>query len=131
MTKSGRDNNDGIPTIALPAIDESIDLIRQIQSFILKHPVASKAAYCALIEEGKSFATTPDGVKLAAKLERSELLHRARLLLDLPGLSALETSSDAALPSSYIDTVFMMASNSDNNEFLKALFSWEESDDSE
>ena len=48
-----------------------------------------------------------------------ELLHRARLVLDFPGLSMLELDScgDPAAPA-YLDTVFMLASSPKPGELL-------------
>lgn len=122
-------SDDGLPTVTLQTVDQSVDIIKQFQAIILKHPVASKAAFAALMAEGRAYARTPEGAQLLGKIERSELLHRARMLLDLPGLSALEDDRVTALPSTLLDTIFMMASNSENNEYIAALFEWDKGDD--
>jgi hypothetical protein len=99
---------DELPTVQLTTPDAQLHLIRRLQAFILKHPVAAKAAFAALVEEGLAFATTPEGRAWRKKLAGSELLHRARLVLDLPGFSLLERRTETAYPSAYLDAVFML-----------------------
>src|SRR3954452_23332776 len=98
-----------LPTVQLAEADIQLRLIRRMQAFVLKHPVAAKAAFAALVEEGLAFAETPEGQMWREKLAGSELLHRVRLLLDLPGLALLERQTETASPSAYLDAMFMLA----------------------
>src|SRR5579872_2706306 len=102
---------DALPTVHLSEPDEAASILRQLQSLVLKHPVAAKAAFNALIAEGRAFARTPEGKAWRDRLIGSELLHRARLVLDFPGLSLLELDSSTVLPSAYLDAIFMLASS--------------------
>ena len=77
-----------------------------------------------MIAEGRAFAQTPEGKAWQSKLAASELLHRARLILDFPGLSMLEPGTPEALPSAYLDTIFMLASSPKPDELLDPLFEW-------
>ena len=54
----------------------------------------------------------------------TELLHRARLALDLPGLSLLSRTPEGALPSGYVDALFMMAGARQPGDMLDTLFKW-------
>ena len=54
-----------LPTVQLAEADIQLKLIRRMQAFVLKHPVAAKAAFAALVEEGLAFAETPEGQMLA------------------------------------------------------------------
>ena len=117
---------DGLPTIYLVEPDGAIQLLRQLQVLVLKHPVAAKAAFNALIAEGRAFAQTPEGKAWEDRLSRSELLHRAKLILDFPGLSMLEQDGSTTLPSAYLDTLFMLASSAKPGELLGPLFEWDE-----
>jgi hypothetical protein len=117
-----RSDGDGLPTVYLPSSETALQLLRGLQAFVLKHPVAAKAAFGGLIAEGRAFAQTPEGKVWQAKLAASELLHRARLVLDFPGLSMLERDSPEALPSTYLDTIFMLASSRKPDELLDPLF---------
>lgn len=120
MTEVATD--DTLPVLDLAPADDTVALVRMVQKFVLTHPAAAKAIFAGLIAEGRAFAETPAGGVTRQHLEQSELVHKARLLLDLPGLSMLEPDDGAVLPSTLVDTVFMMAANSDDDNFLSALF---------
>jgi hypothetical protein len=120
---------DGLPTVYLQSSETALQVLRRLQALVLKHPVAAKAAFGALIAEGRAFAQTPEGKAWQGRLATSELLHRARLALDFPGLSMLECDSPNVLPSAYLDTIFMLASSRKPDELLDPLFEWGRSDD--
>jgi hypothetical protein len=119
------DDDDALPTVRLSAPDSTADLLLRLQAMVLKHPAASQAVFRALVAEGRAFARTPEGKEWKRRLESSVLLHRARLILDLPGISMLESDSEDAIPSSYIDTIFMLAASDDPGDVLNHLFRWE------
>jgi hypothetical protein len=125
----GQSAGDGLPTVYLPSSETTLWVLRRLQALVLKHPVAAKAAFDALIAEGRAFAQTPEGKGWLDKLAASELLHRARLVLDFPGLSMLERDSPEVLPSAYLDTIFMLASSRKPDELLDPLFEWGRGDD--
>jgi hypothetical protein len=113
--------DDGLPELSLGEPEDAAELIKRLQSFVLKHPFAAQAAFSALISEGEAFARTPEGAAWRDRLVNSELVHRARLALDLPGLSLLGRS-DASAPSGFVDAIFMLASSRRPDEMLDALF---------
>jgi hypothetical protein len=125
----GQSDGDGLPTVYLPSSETALQVLRLLQGLVLKHPIAAKAAFDALIAEGRTFAQTPEGKAWHDKLAASELLHRARLVLDFPGLSMLERESPEVLPSAYLDTIFMLASSRKPDELLDPLFEWGRDDD--
>ena len=110
-----------IPAVRLTDAEVQVDLLRRIQTFVLTHPIAAKAAFAELVAEGCAYAMTPEGKCWAEKLAGSELMHRARLLLDLPGLSLLERDRSHPLPSGYLDAIFMFASARKPGELLDSL----------
>jgi hypothetical protein len=113
-----------LPVFELHDLDSrALRVLRTLQAALLKHPVASQAAFNALLAEGRRFAATPEGGALKAKLERSELVHRARLVLDFATLSLLEQDPPDVLPSAYLDVLFMLASSQRSDEILDAVFS--------
>lgn len=118
-------NDDALPTVQLSAPDSTADLLLRLQAMVIKHPAASQAVFRALVAEGRAFSRTPEGQEWKRRLQNSVLLHRARLILDLPGISMLEHDSGDAIPSSYIDAVFMFAASDDAGEVLNQLFRWE------
>jgi hypothetical protein len=120
----GAETDGDLPVIRLTSAEIHVELLRRLQTFVLKHPVAAKAAFAELVAEGDAYATTAEGKRWAEKLAGSELMHRARLLLDLPGLSLLERDRNRALPSGYLDAVFMLASAQKPGGMLDPLLNW-------
>ena len=114
--------DDDLPTLSLEDPAEAAGLIRRLQGFVLKHPLAAQAAFAALVAEGEAFARTPEGEVWRERLAGSDLIHRARMALDLPGLSLLTRSTETALPSSFLDALFTLASSRRPDEILDPLF---------
>lgn len=113
----------GLPRVVLrEPDDELLRVLRSVQLLMLKHPVAAQGAFTALLEEGRRFAETPDGRRWKRRLERSDLLHRARLAWEVTTLWMLEQEPPHVLPSAYLDAVFMSASRKDLEPMLDRLF---------
>ena len=102
-----------VPDIELHNFDEScLRVLRNIQKIILKHPIVCQAVFSALISEGEKFAATPEGRTLKTTIEGSSVVQQLQYLIDLSTFSVLERNPPDVLPSTYIDTLFMLA-NSD------------------
>ena len=114
--------DDGLPTVTLGEPGEIAGLIRSLQGFVLKHPLAAQALFSALVSEGEAFAKTPEGEAWRERIAGSELIHRARLALDLPGLSLLTRAPGAVLPSGFVDALFTLAASRRADEILDPLF---------
>ena len=52
-------------------------------------------------------------------------MHRARLVLDLPGLSLLERQTETAYPSAYLDAVFMLGAALKPDALMEPLLDWD------
>src|SRR5882672_1988556 len=114
-----RADDEGLPAVELHDFDDrAVRVLRALQLALLKHPMAGQAAFNALIAEGRAFGRTAEGRALRAKLERSELVHRARLVFDFATLSMLEESPPDVLPSAYVDVLFMLGANERSDEIL-------------
>ena len=112
-----------LPTIELHDVEtQAVRVLRTLQLALLKHPVAAQAAFNALVAEGRRFATTAEGSALRSKLERSELVHRARLVFDFGTLSLLEHNPPEILPSAYLDVLFMLGGSERSDDVLQQLF---------
>jgi hypothetical protein len=105
-----------------------VDIVHQLQRALLMHPVASQAAFAALVAEGRRFAETEEGRQWRDRLARSALLRDVRLVFDLSTLGLLEETAGATLPSSYLDALFMIASSGDTDAVLNQVF-WSGSDE--
>jgi hypothetical protein len=99
-----------------------LSTLRALQRILLTHPVAAQAAFTALVAEGRRFAATPEGEVWRARLVNSSLLQQARLVFDLSTVGLLEERTDGALPTSYLDVLFMIASGGDADSLLNQLF---------
>jgi len=124
-------NDPALPRLELkdPASTQ-VELLRDLQRVLLKHPVACQAAFTALLAEGRQFAQTAEGHQWQKKLAQSSLLQRARLVFDLSTLGLLEEGPANHVPSSYLDALFMVASSGgDADEVLNRLF-WSEANGS-
>jgi hypothetical protein len=99
-----------------------VDLLHQLQRVLLIHPVACQAAFTALVAEGRRFAETDEGRVWRDRLIGSALLREVRLTFDLSTLGLLEEEAGAALPSSYLDALFMIASGGDTDAVLNQAF---------
>jgi hypothetical protein len=117
-------DGDELPTLVLPQLDACTELLQTLQVAVLRHPIAAKALFGLLVAEGRAFAETIEGRVWQEKLAQSELLHRARLVLDLPALAILESTSPQALPSAYLDTIFALACSRQPGRLLTQLFEW-------
>ena len=118
-------DSETLPTVRLEAPEAQLELIRRLQAFILKHPVSAKALFAAFVEEGLAFAKTPEGRGWRDKIAGSELMHRARITLDLAGFSLLERQTETAYPSAYLDAVFMLAAAPKPGALIEPLLDWE------
>jgi predicted aminopeptidase len=83
--------------------DELGRLLHELRWLVVRHPIATRAAFATLVEEGRRFASTSDGRAWRARLETSELLRRARFLLDVATCHMLSTERRDVLPSELID----------------------------
>lgn len=125
-----RTGDERLPAVELHDFDDrAVRVVRTLQLALLKHPMAGQAAFNALLAEGRAFAKTAEGRALRAKLERSELVHRARLVFDFATLSMLEQSPPDVLPSAYVDVLFMLGANRRSDEILDKVFSREDDDE--
>ena len=80
-------------------------LIRDVQSVILTHPVATQAAFRALIREGRKYLETEAGRQLGARLASSALVHDARTAWELSGGWLVDEEPESILPSAYLDLI--------------------------
>lgn len=88
-----------------PSTRELEALLRRLRLLILRHPVAAQEAYAALLEEGRRFAGTERGLIWKRRLAGSQLLQRARRLLDVVSMRLLEDDPDVVVPTSYVDAI--------------------------
>jgi hypothetical protein len=88
--------------------DGEVELARLLESIrgaVFRHPIATQAAFAALVAEGRRFSTTPEGAALLQALLRSSTISRLRVAWEVLTMSAFVESPEGAVPSVFIDTL--------------------------
>jgi hypothetical protein len=101
---------------------ELVETLRGLQAALFRHPLAFRAAFAGLVEEGRRFAATEDGAAWLERLRDSPLLPRIRLFGKLLSFSMLEEEAPDALPSAWLDGLFRLAGHPDADRVLDRLF---------
>jgi hypothetical protein len=109
--------------------EELVQILREGQFLILRHPVAAQAALQALVAEGRRFAETADGRRWKDRLARSELIRRGRMIWQGSVLNMLEEDSPAPLPSAFLDAVLAASASENLPALLSQLFLDQDDDD--
>ena len=114
---------DGLPRVRIgQPMDDIAELLQSVREAILTHPAAAQAIFAALVREGRAFAKTPEGRREMEILQRSELVHRARLVLELSSSWLLDDDTAGPLPSALVDALFLAAGQADAEELLARTF---------
>lgn len=98
-------------------VDENADdevgrLVTHAHAMLLKHPVASRAAFRALVAEGRRFAETDAGRVWKERLESSDLVERGRSVFEIASLGMLD-DRPAVLPTQFVDMIAYAVSVAD------------------
>lgn len=96
--------------------------LRRVQQAILTHPVAAQALFRGFVEEGRSFARTPEGARWLARLDGSELMTRSRVLWDAMTVRALEDNADTVLPTAVLEAFVKAAADAGMERLAELLF---------
>lgn len=88
-----------------PLETKVLDVLGELQQFVLQHPVAAQKIFAALVAEGRKYAATPEGGRRARALAAMPAMARARQFWEASLASVLEEGGDTVLPSSYVEIV--------------------------
>ena len=102
--------------------EELIRALTRLQRAIFRYPLATQAAFAALVAEGRRYATTPEGAELKRRLEYSEAAGRARMLWEVLSLSTYTERSDGALPSVLLEGLVRAIKNKRLEPLLSKVF---------
>ena len=105
------------------SLDASASLLRELQLGLLRYPVATQAAFRALVAEGRRFAASPDGTELEARLLASPEFRRLRRIYESLTWHMLEERGESTLPSNYLDALAQVIGLDHLEPFLAALHS--------
>jgi hypothetical protein len=101
--------------------DRLVDLMCRVHRILLEHPVAAKAAFGALVAQGRAYATTPEGAELRARLARSPKLRRGSLVWRSLTMGMLDPEDPGQLPATYLDNLLRAIDRSDLEQLLAKL----------
>lgn len=112
-----------LPPPAQAGEDEDlVRVLRSLQESLFRHPLAFRAAFAAVVEEGRRFADTEEGAQWLERLRHSPLLPRVRLFGKMLSFSMLEQDDPERLPSTYLEGLFRLAGHPDADAVLDRLF---------
>lgn len=91
-------------------VEQAFDLelvghLRALRRVLFRYPVATQAAFSALVAEGRRFAETPEGAALHARLLSAKPTANAQLLWELLSSRTFTERADGALPSTLLDAL--------------------------
>lgn len=116
-----------IPTLTIQDPDGGInETLLQLQKAVLKHPAAAQAIVAALTAEGRQCAQSEEGQAQLATLADSDLLQKLWRVWEGTTLWALNPDETSALPSAYVDALFMAAGSQDIEQVIEELASPED-----
>jgi hypothetical protein len=82
------------------------EALRQLHRAVLKHPLAAKAVYSALVREGRAYGMTDEGRNLRDRLSRSEEITRLRSAWELLTFGMMNDESPGnRLPSALVEAL--------------------------
>ena len=114
--------SDELPRLVLT--DESVTLSRLLLEglhLLVRYPQTARALIQAFVAEGRQYSSTPEGEVWRARLARSQLVRRGRLIWDAYSLDALLETDTGRLPSAWMDIILAGVANSDLETILANL----------
>lgn len=111
----------GPGTAREPAEDELTLVLRRLRGVLLQYPLASQAAFSALVAEGRRFAATPEGAEWKAALAGSDLVRNGRQVWDALALNLVEEEPSTVVPSTYLEALFQAAALPELEALLRRL----------
>jgi hypothetical protein len=102
--------------------------LRSVQEFVICYPHVAASIVRALVEEGKTFARTPEGACLRRALGSAEWIEKGRILWEACGLDELLEDSfqagaagDSLLSPSRVRALFEDLAHADIEQLLSKM----------
>ena len=83
--------------------DDITALLRRARMVLFRHPLASQAAFSALVAEGRAYAKTDQGAQLKRELTASPSARRLRTVFEIATMNALREKPDTLMPTAVIE----------------------------
>ncbi|MBY0279184.1 hypothetical protein K2Z84_27950 [Candidatus Binatia bacterium] len=104
------------------APDDLERLLAELQALVVQYPIATQAAFRALVAEGRAFARTPRGQELAQSIADSPLVRRGRMAWDVVTARAFDDDPDVTIPTVFLDALAKTAAVDALEPLLSRLF---------
>jgi hypothetical protein len=82
-----------------------LDVLGELQQFVLQHPVAAQKIFTSLVAEGRRYATSEEGASRSRALVAMPLMARAQQFWESSLAGVLEEGKETVLPSAYVEIV--------------------------
>lgn len=99
-----------------------VGALQALQRVLFDFPVASQAAFSALVAEGRRFAGTEEGKQWEERLRDSELIVRGRVVWEVLTQSAFTEDAQTVLPSVILDAFARTTAINSLEPFLSVFF---------
>jgi hypothetical protein len=103
-----------------------LSLMRRAARLVLEHPIATQAAFAALVAEGRAFARTDEGARYEAALRRSPAIERSFRAFEMLTGNVLLENPSVVLPSGYLDLLVQAAEIRDLGPYFRRLLTDED-----
>ncbi len=89
-----------------PLVDEVLaQSLRAVHRALFRYPMATQAAFSALVTEGRKFATTPEGAEWKARLLAARESGRAQLVWEILSSRNFTEQGQGTLPGTLLDAL--------------------------
>ena len=105
-----------------PESAELASVLQALQRALFDFPIASQAAFAALVAEGRQFARTEEGKQWEERLRNSELVVRGRVAWEVLTQSAFSEDSKTVLPTVVLDAFARTTALNSLEPFLSVFF---------
>lgn len=109
------------PPVPQTAADPVAAMVFAAHHLLHTHPIATQAAFQALVAEGRRAAATPEGRGRLEAMAADPRLDAARRLWDASALRLLQEDAGAPVPSSLLDAWMQAAGSPDLDARLAGL----------
>jgi hypothetical protein len=102
--------------------DPAAKILRVLRRVQWRYPVATQAAFSALVAEGRQAARTPEGKEMLARLSASPRVAKLRIIWEALSMNSFTEFEEEILPSFFLDELLRVAAASELEPLLSKLF---------
>lgn len=111
----------GIPRLVLEDDQALLRILRRLREWLWRYPSAAGSLVRMLVAEGRRFAETPQGARWRARLSKSDVVQRGRMVWSAYGLDRLLDDEPGTLPSEWLEMLARTLEEADLEETLATM----------